>query len=124
VSDCRGSGGPRGPRGIQGINGTDGTCTLSMCTNVSGPAGDKGSTGGIGIRGTNGTDGYDCWDLNRNYACNLASEDMNSDGVCNVTDCRGDTGIQGNTGATVRSSVLRVFDEFRVQRETLGLILS
>jgi hypothetical protein len=35
----------------------------------------------------NGTDGIHCWDLNENGACDLLTEDVNDDGVCNVTDC-------------------------------------
>jgi hypothetical protein len=32
--------------------------------------------------------GINCWDLNENGDCDLATEDLNNDGVCNVHDCR------------------------------------
>jgi len=40
-------------------------------------------------------DGINCWDLNSNSVCDLASEDTNTDGICDVTDCQG---ISGNDG--------------------------
>lgn len=47
-----------------------------------------------------GDDGFDCWDLDKNRLCNLTTEDKNSDGVCDVLDCRGTRGDNGTTGST------------------------
>jgi hypothetical protein len=70
------------------INGTDGT---------------EGPQGTNGTDGIDGTDGINCWDLNENGVCDLAEEDINSDGACNVTDCvpivtNGTDGIVGPEG--------------------------
>lgn len=48
---------------------------------VTGPKGDKGE------KGDQGDDGFHCWDLNENYFCDIAEEDINGDGLCNVSDC-------------------------------------
>ena len=48
---------------------------------VTGPPGPKG------VKGDDGDDGYNCWDTNANYFCDLASEDINGDGICTVEDC-------------------------------------
>lgn len=41
-----------------------------------------------------------CWDLDADAACNLALEDMNGDGVCDVFDCQGPSGPPGAQGAS------------------------
>jgi predicted CXXCH cytochrome family protein len=41
-----------------------------------------------GDTGTQGTPGAACWDLDANGACDVASEDKNGDGVCDVGDCQ------------------------------------
>jgi hypothetical protein len=45
--------------------------------------------------GLPGGDGISCWDLNGNQACDLATEDANSDGVCDALDCQGPPGEPG-----------------------------
>ncbi|MHA1679630.1 MAG: LamG-like jellyroll fold domain-containing protein [Promethearchaeota archaeon] len=84
--------GTNGINGINGINGTDG---------INGGDGADGDDGDDGIDGTDGVDGDDglnCWDINENGLCDLQVEDVNSDGVCNQTDCIGDTGEGGLDG--------------------------
>ena len=44
------------------------------------------------------TDGIHCWDLNKNAECDLASEDTNMDGVCDIEDCQGTSGNDGENG--------------------------
>ncbi len=34
-----------------------------------------------------GPSGYSCWDLNMNWVCDMATEDINGDFVCTVSDC-------------------------------------
>ncbi len=54
----------------------------------------SGSDGQIGISGggAQGCNFDDCWDLNGNGACDLADEDTDMDGDCDVADC-GWTGL-------------------------------
>ncbi len=42
-----------------------------------------------------GRPGPDCWDLNVNQVCDLASEDLNGDGICDAVDCQGIDGSDG-----------------------------
>ncbi len=44
-----------------------------------------------------GADGISCWDLNGNGDCDLATEDANTDGVCNALDCQGLPGEPGQS---------------------------
>ncbi len=39
-----------------------------------------------------GRSGISCWDLNADSLCDLATEDANTDGVCDVLDCQGEPG--------------------------------
>lgn len=57
--------------------------------------------------GTDGDDGLDCWDISGNGLCDLQLEDINDDGVCNVTDCIGPAGKDGVDGmnATIEGCV-------------------
>jgi hypothetical protein len=64
----------------------------AACT---GPAGEPGLAG---APGEPGSPGAACWDLDRNGACDLATEDLNQDGVCDVLDCRGEVGGSGGAG--------------------------
>jgi hypothetical protein len=129
VTDCTGQQGQTGPQGDTGEQGPagsdgadgyhcwdlnqnyacdlgtedinlDGVCNVTDCTGPQGPAGPQGDTGEQGPAGSDGTDGYHCWDLNQNYACDLGTEDINLDGVCNVTDCTGPQGPAGSQGDT------------------------
>jgi len=80
--DCQGLQGPAGPQGVKGDNGTQGL------QGPQGAAGATGATGGTGPVGPQGARGQDCWDLNNNTVCDLATEDTNSDGVCDWRDCQ------------------------------------
>ncbi len=83
AADCQGPEGPMGPQG---------------------PQGPQGHTGAMGQTGPAGTDGLNCWDLNANSTCDLATEDTNTDGICDTADCQGPqgpTGPQGSAGTTV-----------------------
>lgn len=42
----------------------------------------------IGIASQASAKKIHCWDLNENYACDIETEDMNSDGKCNARDCK------------------------------------
>lgn len=66
--------------GCEGDDGKDGT------------AGVAGATGATGPTGGGGTDGLNCWDLNQNGIPDLATEDLNRDGVVDVLDCRTPSG--------------------------------
>jgi microcystin-dependent protein len=44
-------------------------------------------------------DGLACWDLNENGIGDLPDEDINGDGVVNVSDCQGPPGEDGTDGA-------------------------
>ncbi|AEA43665.1 tail fiber domain-containing protein [Fluviicola taffensis] len=46
------------------------------------------------------TNGLACWDLNGNGVFDLATEDMNSNGIADVGDCQGTVGATGPTGPT------------------------
>jgi hypothetical protein len=38
-------------------------------------------------QGSTGPSTFECWDLNKNGACDVASEDQSGDGICNERDC-------------------------------------
>ncbi|MDH3614416.1 MAG: hypothetical protein OES10_14200 [Gammaproteobacteria bacterium] len=60
---------------------------LVVCTLAFALGGCEGDDGRDGAAGTDGTDGQDCWDLNGNGVGDLATEDLNVDGVVDVLDC-------------------------------------
>src|SRR5437870_1249150 len=104
VLDCMG---PQGPQGFQGNPGHDGVPGPPGADGppgrdgAPGPQGPKGDNGPQGPAGNPGGDGHDCWDLNENGACDLATEDVNHDGMCDVHDCtgaKGDPGANGHDG--------------------------
>jgi len=68
------------------------SCTLAGCEGDDGKDGSTGATGPTGTDGTDGTAGLNCWDLNQNGVPDLATEDLNRDGVVDVNDCRTPTG--------------------------------
>ena len=78
--------GPPGPEGPEGPAG------------AAGPAGATGPAGTQGATGAQGAGGLACWDASANGACDLATEDRNSDGICNASDCAGATGAAGPAG--------------------------
>ncbi len=51
-----------------------------------------------GPAGPPGADGISCWDLNGNGMKDLATEDINGDGVVDVADCQGPMGPRGPRG--------------------------
>jgi len=57
-----------------------------------GPQGVPGQPGTQGQPGQDGDPGANCWDLNGDGIGNLATEDVNHDGVVDVLDCRGAAG--------------------------------
>ena len=95
--DCQGV---AGPTGILGNDGPTGPAGGVGPAGPVGPAGTQGPTGPRGIQGPTGAGGAICWDLNVNGACDLATEDINSDGTCNALDCVGPDGTDGVTGST------------------------
>ena len=60
-----------------------------------------------GPAGPDGIDGINCWDLNGNGECDLASEDINTDNVCDAFDCQGPEGPPGPTGGFDLSKIYR-----------------
>ena len=64
-----------------------------------------------GPAGSDGVDGINCWDLNGNGSCDLASEDVNEDNVCDAVDCQGPEGPPGPEGG---------FDISRIYRNDCG----
>lgn len=64
---------------------------LTGCNLFEGSKGSTGAQGTAGIDGTdgaNGTNGISCWDLNENGVKDVATEDINRDGLVNVMDCQ------------------------------------
>ncbi|MEO2138289.1 MAG: DUF4215 domain-containing protein, partial [bacterium] len=57
----------------------------------------RGCTPGL-RSGTDVSDGIHCWDLDENDQCDLVTEDINTDGGCDVFDCEGPQGPQGPQG--------------------------
>ena len=49
--------------------------------------------------GPAGADGLACWDGNGSGACDLGTEDLNTDGACDALDCVGPRGLPGPDGA-------------------------
>ncbi len=108
-SNLKGPKGDRGYRGHTGDKGDTGARGLVGARGLQGPKGDKGMTGAIGPKGMigatgpngsmgiKGDDGYQCWDLNKNYIMDL-TEDVNSDNVVDMLDCRGPVGMKGEIG--------------------------
>ena len=45
------------------------------------------------------SDGVSCWDVDENGLCDLVTEDINTDGACDVLDCEGPQGSPGADGA-------------------------
>ena len=89
VLDCKGLKGDTGAQGVQGIQG------------IQGPKGDQGIQGIQGPKGDTGETGLACWDLNGNGIKDKPTEDINTDNVVDVLDCKGlkgDTGTQGVQG--------------------------
>ena len=62
-------------------------------TGLTGPQGERGIQGEQGLQGSGGPigpigpSGLSCWDLNQNGVKDVATEDLNGDGVVNVLDC-------------------------------------
>lgn len=72
-----------------------------ICNGEKGPQGDVGPQGEQGTSGSDGLDGtagLECWDLDGDRLCTLPLEDANTDGTCDVLDCRGSEGPQGLQG--------------------------
>ncbi len=44
-----------------------------------------------GEKGDTGNNGLTCWDLNANGACDIATEDLDSNSVCDAADCQAAT---------------------------------
>lgn len=79
----------------------DGTVDIDDCRGADGPAGapgDQGPPGDPGPPGEPGLPGQACWDLNGNGVGDIPDEDLNTDGVVNVDDCRGAEGPEGPPG--------------------------
>lgn len=58
----------------------------------------RGCTPGL-RSGTDVSDGIHCWDLDENNQCDLVTEDINTDGFCDVLDCEGPQGLPGVDGS-------------------------
>ena len=95
VLDCKGTVGSTGSQGARGIAGPIGPIGSAGPTGL---AGVQGVTGITGSQGAPGISGGECWDLNGNSTCDLATEDRNTDGACDVDDCHGLPGLNGATG--------------------------
>lgn len=74
------------------------TQTLFVCNGADGAKGDTGDSG------TDGADGYSCWDLNKNHACDLVTEDINLDSDCTPADCKGTDGNDGTNGVCANNA--------------------
>ena len=101
VLDCvgpRGAEGAQGNPGHDGVPGPPGAAGPPGHDGTPGPQGPKGDNGPQGPAGNPGGDGHHCWDMNQNGVCDLATEDVNFDGVCNVHDCKGSKGDPGANG--------------------------
>ncbi len=79
--------GPTGLTGAAGTNGTNGTNGATGATGATGPTGATGAVGATGATGPAGANGISCWDLNQNGVGDVATEDLNGDGVVDVMDC-------------------------------------
>ena len=54
---------------------------VTLTLGLAGCDGDDGAAGATGAAGTPGADGQACWDLNGNGVGDVATEDINGDGV-------------------------------------------
>jgi hypothetical protein len=70
--------------------------------------------GSPGPQGPAGQDGLACWDLNGNSLCDVSTEDINTDGICDALDCKGEPGSTGGG--------IKVYDS-SVPRQYLGILL-
>jgi hypothetical protein len=75
-----------------------------------GPPGPAGPPGSPGTPGAAGLPGTACWDLDANGLCNVSTEDINNDGICDALDCKGEPGA------------IKVYDS-SVPRQYLGILL-
>lgn len=82
--------GDPGPQGPEGPQGPDGSAGPPGQDGAPGPKGDKGDEGD---EGDPGPAGLNCWDLDGDQECDIDTEDINEDGVCDAYDCQG-----GQTG--------------------------
>ncbi|MFH0981985.1 MAG: hypothetical protein V2A79_10635 [Planctomycetota bacterium] len=67
-----------------------------------------------------GADGLHCWDLNANGACDLDTEDVNRDQICDALDCQGPPGEDGADGEDGTSCTVEEIPEGAVIRCTDG----
>ncbi len=79
-----GAPGPAGATGPAGEVGATGPAGPAGETGSQGPEGPAGPTGPAGLPGS---DGVNCWDQNANGAFDLATEDLDRDGVPSSLDC-------------------------------------
>jgi hypothetical protein len=94
---------PKALLDVHGEIAVNGSAIVNSSGNWIGDSiGLAGPEGPAGRGGQNGTDGLDCWDVNENQECDPV-EDRNTDAFCNVLDCRGDKGEQGEAGLPTSS---------------------
>ena len=62
---------------------------VTLTLGLAGCDGDDGAPGATGAAGTPGADGQACWDLDGNGVGDVATEDINGDGVVDALDCAG-----------------------------------
>ena len=63
---------------------------VTLTLGLAGCEGDDGAAGATGSPGTPGSDGQACWDLDGNGVGDVATEDINGDGVVDSLDCAPD----------------------------------
>ena len=66
--------------------------SATLVVGCSSSDGKNGTDGTPGTPGAAGDAGLNCWDLNQNGVPDLATEDVNKDGVVDVLDCRTPSG--------------------------------
>ncbi len=66
--------------------------SATLVVGCSSSDGKNGTNGTPGTPGAAGDAGLNCWDLNQNGVPDLATEDVNKDGVVDVLDCRTPSG--------------------------------
>ncbi len=76
--------------------GNDYHCDVSACQ------------GNPGEPGRDGNSGLHCWDQNENHQCDLAVEDQNNDGECNLQDCQGETTTTNGNGECLCSEPIKL----------------
>ncbi len=96
---------------IKAIQSTPGPAGLPGPQGQQGPPGTQGDPG---TPGTPGQNGLACWDLNGNGLCDVSTEDVNTDGICDALDCKWE---QGSTGGGIK-----VYDSSE-PRQYLGILL-